>query len=207
MSVTMSDTHDEKHLVERARQGDADAFGELFRLFRDHLLGTIRTRTGEALATALDPEDVLQDTYVRALGSISRFEWRGEGSTVRWLQGIACHLILNAARQRARNKHLQVDRDPESDDPSPSRDARREERFERLERAFQDLKPEYRQVLRLARIEGLQIREIAVRMGKSVSAVNNLLLRGSKQLKQGFGDTKSLHLGDRSFGEAGRDDA
>ncbi len=207
MGVTMSDTHDEKHLVERARQGDADAFGELFRLFRDHLLGTIRTRTGEALATALDPEDVLQDTYVRALGSISRFEWRGEGSTVRWLQGIASHLLLDAARRRARNKQLQIDRDPASDDPSASRDGRRKERFERLERAFQDLKPEYRKVLRLARIEGLQIGEIAARTGKSVSAISNLLLRATKQLKQGFGDTQSLHLGDRRFGEGRCDDA
>ncbi len=207
MNVTMTDTQDEKHLVQRAQEGNTDAFGELFRLFRDHLLATIRTRTGEALATAVDPEDILQDTYVRALGSISRFEWRGEGSTVRWLQGIASHLLLDAARRRARNKQLQIDRDPESDDPSASRDGRRKERFERLERAFQDLKPEYRKVLRLARIEGLQIGEIAARTGKSVSAISNLLLRATKQLKQGFGDTQSLHLGDRRFGEGRCDNA
>ena len=207
MGVTMSDTHDEEYLVRRARGGDADAFGELFRLFRNDLLATIRARTGEALATAGDPEDVLQDTYVRALGSISRFEWRGEGSMVRWLQGIACHLILDAARRRAKSKFLKIDREPESREPSPSRDARRAERFERLERAFQDLKPEYRQVLRLARIEGLEIREIAARTGKLVSAVSNLLLRATKQLKQRFGDTQSLHLGDRRLGEGGGDDA
>ncbi len=207
MTVTMGETQAERELVERARQGDADAFGALFGRFRDQLMATIRSRTGEALATAVDPEDILQDTYVRALGSISRFEWRGEGSMVRWLQGIASHLILDAARRRTRKKHLQIDRDPESDDPSPSRDARREERFERFERAFEDLKPEYREVLHLARIEGLQIRDIAERMGKTVSSVNNLLLRATRQLKHRFGDTQSLNLGDRRFGEGGDDDA
>ena len=65
MSAAMSKEHDEKVLTECARRGDGEALGKLFRLFREPLQATISARTGEALAAAVEPEDILQDTYVR----------------------------------------------------------------------------------------------------------------------------------------------
>ncbi len=56
------------------------------------------------------------------------------------------------------------------------------------------LSPDYRVVLRLSRMDGLSIKEIANQMGRSESAVKNLLLRATKQLRQSFGDTESLNL-------------
>jgi RNA polymerase sigma factor (sigma-70 family) len=77
---------------------------------------------------------------------------------------------------------------------------RREERWERLEKSLAALSPDHREVIRLARIEGLEVREIAARMGRTPSAVKNLLLRALKELKRSFGDTESLRLpGGRSL--------
>ncbi|HAK96178.1 MAG TPA: hypothetical protein DCM87_14590, partial [Planctomycetes bacterium] len=87
---------------------------------------------------------------------------------------------------------------------SPSRAARREERFDRLEGALARLPEEHRQVIRLARIEGLPIAEIAVRMNRSAAAVSMLLSRALKRLREGFGDTESMSLPDRMLGGAGR---
>ena len=72
---------------------------------------------------------------------------------------------------------------------------------------METLSPDYRTVLRLSRMDGLSVKEIAVQMGRSESAVKNLLLRATKQLKLSFGDTESLNLGDGHFDDSGTTDA
>jgi DNA-directed RNA polymerase specialized sigma24 family protein len=46
------------------------------------------------------------------------------------------------------------------------------------------LTPDQREAIRLARIEGLKIREVAERMGKKKDAVQQLIVRGLRSLKQ-----------------------
>jgi hypothetical protein len=48
----------------------------------------------------------------------------------------------------------------------PERDLRREERFDRFEHAYHTLSPEHQEVIRLARLEGLQVSEVAERLGR-----------------------------------------
>ena len=54
-------------------------------------------------------------------------------------------------------------------------------------------------------MEGLPIKDIAARMDRSESAVKNLLLRATKQLRLLFGETESLTLGSGQLG--GREDS
>ena len=84
----------------------------------------------------------------------------------------------------------------------PSR-RERDERFERLKKAIENLSPEYRAVVRLSRIEGLKNAEIAEKLGRSPASVRNLLFRAMKQLRQTFGETESLSLPDRRLEEKG----
>ena len=84
-------------------------------------------------------------------------------------------------------------------DSTPSKQLRREERFDRLEQAINRLNPDYRTALILARIEGLKVHEIAAKMNRSTKAVYALLARALEQIKEEFGDTESLHLPDKSF--------
>jgi RNA polymerase sigma-70 factor (ECF subfamily) len=83
------------------------------------------------------------------------------------------------------------------DDATPSKAMRRDERFDRLQSAIDRLSPDHRRVILLARIEGLQVKEIAKLMQRSESAVKSLLLRALKALQESFGDTESLGLPDR----------
>jgi DNA-directed RNA polymerase specialized sigma24 family protein len=71
---------------------------------------------------------------------------------------------------------------------------RRVERFDRLRVAVQSLSPEHRQVVLLARVDRLPIREVARRMHRSVNATTQLLWRAMQKLKASFGDTESFHL-------------
>ena len=86
---------------------------------------------------------------------------------------------------------------------SASKAERRNERLERFEKALNQLSPDYRQAIVLSRIEGLSIEEVARRMNRSPNAVSHILLRALRKLRARFGDTESLHLPDRGFGEGG----
>ena len=206
MYATMHDETRERQLVEQARSGDQQAFEELCLNLRERLLATIRSRLGVAACQGTDPEDVLQASFARALHSMQRFEWQGDGSFRRWLESIAIHVTLDAVRHQGRRTVLRIDRDLAGDGASPSKGIRRRERLDRLEVSMKALSPDHRTVLRLARMDGLSIKEIAKQMGRSESAVHNLLLRATKQLRQSFGDTESLNLGDGHFEDTGTAD-
>ena len=206
MYTIMNDNTQEQRLVERAQNGDHQALEELYLGARDRLLATIRKRIGSATRQVVDPEDVLQASFVRALHSVQRFEWQGEGSFHRWLVSIATHVTLDMVRHQGRRTMLRIDRDIKDDGTSPSKGIRRQERLERLEQAMETLSPDYRTVLKLSRMDGLSIKEIAEQMDRSQSAIKNLLLRATRQLRLSFGDTVSLNLGERHFDDKGAAD-
>ncbi|MBI4605132.1 MAG: RNA polymerase sigma factor [Planctomycetes bacterium] len=193
-------------LVRRAQRGDRAAFGELFESHRRRLLARIAARCGRKLQGALDPEDVLQETFLRAFETVHLFVPRGEDSFFRWLAAIAEHLLLNASRKR-RPDPLEVTPEPVASGASPSKALRREERFDRLEEALRGLPEDRRRAVLMARIDGLSAREIARRMGRSEEAVRQLLARALKQLKRTLGGTESFGLPDRPLGEKGISDA
>ncbi len=93
--------------------------------------------------------------------------------------------------------------------PSPSQGLRREERLERLQRAIHRLPKHYREVVRLSRIEGLNSRQVAERLGKSPEAIRHILVRALRLLRDDMGDTRSLSLpaeGELNFEEKKNDD-
>ena len=152
-------------------------------------------------------DDVIQETLVRALESVSSFEWRGEGSFVRWLGGIAENVIRKTAERTVRRGRFQLTVDPAGSGDSPTKALRREERFDRLENALAGLPRDYREVIRLSRIEGLKHEEIAARMNRSHAAIRQLVIRALRMLRERFGDTESLRLPGRAFGQEQTDDA
>ncbi|MBI4605153.1 MAG: sigma-70 family RNA polymerase sigma factor [Planctomycetes bacterium] len=136
----------------------------------------------------------------RALEALGRFRWQGAGSFERWLASIAEHVILEAARKDEKRPRLALDPETPGSGASPSEELRREERFERLEKALDRLSPAEREAVLLSRIERLKVDEIARRLDRSPDAVKQLLSRGLRKLKESFGDTESLSLPDRAFG-------
>jgi RNA polymerase sigma-70 factor (ECF subfamily) len=193
----------EQELINKAMSGDRGAFDQIFTNVRSRLENFVRSLMGPGLRQRCDPEDVLQETFLRAYRSISQFQWHGEESFRRWLEGIAGHLVTDAARNRVRRKELQIVREPVATGVSPSKHLRREERFSRLRNSIRSMSPDYQTVIVLSRIEGLTIKEIAERMKRSESAVKVLVFRAMRELKKSFGDTESLHLGSQTLGNQG----
>lgn len=191
-------------LVRRAR--DREAFDELARLVRPRLERHVRSRMGGAVRAQMEPDEVIQETLLKAYEAIPRVEWRGEEAFHGWLAAIAEHVILKATQRASRPVlSLEEEREPAGDAPSPGRAVAREERVERLEKALASLSPDHLEVIVLTRLDGLPIAEAAARMGRSPNAVKKLLARALQELRRRFGDsTGSLLLADRPLDLGGK---
>jgi RNA polymerase sigma-70 factor (ECF subfamily) len=80
-------------LIERARNGHADAFDALVDLYANRLFGFLYRLTG----SRTDAEDLLQELFVRVVRMLPRYEHRGalEG----WLFRIATNLVRDHFRR------------------------------------------------------------------------------------------------------------
>lgn len=199
MKDTMVEQDSTERLVERAKSGDRDAFDQLAERFRRRLGSSVEAWSRFQLGPKLDPEDTIQETFIRAHRALPRFEWDGDDSFFRWLCGIAKRALAQMAEDARKARPPSTAADVPVGTPSPSQILRRHERFDRLEAAVEKLTPEYRQVVLLSRVEGLSAKEIADRMNRSPNAVRHLIVRALRELRAHFGDTESLHLPDRRF--------
>ena len=195
----MTDEKPIRSLVREAQAKDDAAFQELVARYRDRLEHQIKARMGQSLKakTGVEVEDLLQETLMRAFSSIEKFRWQGKESFYRWLGSIAEHLIRNAAQKKTWSR-LEA-KDVTATQEAPSKALRREERFDRLEKALGGLHADQRKAITLSRLEGLKVKEIAARMNRSEDAVHKLLARAVLNLRRSFGDTESLALPDRKF--------
>ena len=193
-------------LIKKAQGGDRAAFEQLFSQHRGRLEGVVRYRLGVPLRRRVEVEDVVQETFVRALRSVHGFRWEKEDSFFLWLSGIAVNILREVAGEEKRKPTHPLDAEVEDDSISQSHAQRREERFDRLQQALNSLSPEHKKVILYARLEKLPIREIAKKMHRSPAAVSQLLMRALQKLRDSFGDTESLHLPRRLLEEGSCDD-
>ena len=185
--------------VREAQAGDRDAFDRLVAHYRDRLENVIQRRLGAYLRQRIEVGDVVQETWLKALQSVGSFHEQGDDSFFHWVRGIAENLLLYWARQHQRTVLLQSGDHVDDGGTSPSKRLRREERFDRLQDALSRLSTEHREVVLLARVEGLSMQEIAERLDRTPAAVKQLLWRAMQKLATGFSDTESLHLPQRDL--------
>ena len=180
------DTTDSAALLAAARGGSAEALGTLFARHSRRLLAIIRLRLGPGLRAHLESRDVLQDTWLKALGHIQSFEGERTASFMAWMARIAA----NEIRDRA-DHHARARRDAAREVALPgagldglaarvrSQTSRiaLDESLLRLERGLESLSPEHREVIVLRKLEELSFPEIGERMGRSPDACRQLLAR------------------------------
>ncbi len=84
----------DRDLVDRAKSGDADAFGQLVRRHQQR----IHRLAVHMLRDRAEAEDVTQETFIRAYQALARFDGRSEPYT--WFYRITVNLSLNTIRAR-----------------------------------------------------------------------------------------------------------
>ncbi len=155
------------------------------------------------LGDQLDAEDVLQNTFLKALQSISKFEGRSSLST--WLYRIAVNESLMLIRKRKPVTPVPVDHEPGDEEeiqhPTqftdwcclPEGELMDTEATAYLDKAIRRLPEKLRVVFVLRDIEGLSIRETSQALDLTETAVKTRLLRARLNLREQL----SVYYGER----------
>lgn len=192
-----------QHLIVLAKDGDESALEQLCRVYSERVRWIVRLRMGAEIRSKLESMDLAQDVFISALRDLGNFTYKSEGDFLLWLSKIAENRIrdnLDRLHANKRDIHKEVRFDSfrpttgESfagavgpiDRTTPSVIMSKREDLTRLARAIDTLKPEYRKVIVLTKIEGLSCKEIADRMGKSADAVRMLVSRAIAALSGAF---------------------
>lgn len=192
-----------QQLVTLAKQGDNSALDQLCIVYGERVRRMIRLRMGKELRSKLESMDLVQDVLVSALKDLGDFTYTSEGDLLRWLGKIAENRIRDNLDKLHADKRDIRKETPLHDDASTSKDDRarvleparnttpsvilsRKEDLDKLEKAIDKLKPEYREVIVWAKIDGLSYKEIGDRLGKSTDAAGHLLLRAMVSLTDTF---------------------
>ncbi|MCL6471782.1 MAG: RNA polymerase sigma factor [Firmicutes bacterium] len=160
-----------KQLVERAKNYDSEAFGQLYDMYFDKVFGYAYYKVGNRY----EAEDIAEQVFLRALESISGFEWRGIPFSA-WLFRIASNLVVDYYRS---NKYKMVDIGEEADlalDDShdPEHTVLKELDRKEVVSAIRSLTDEQQQVIILRFIVGLSNEEVAKAINKNIGAVKAL---------------------------------
>jgi len=177
-------------LVERAKTGDSDALNHLFARYLPSLRRWASGRLPRWTRDLMDTDDLVQETVVRAVKRINRFESRHEGALQAYLRQAVINRIRDEVR-RARRSPAPDLLDDNAADPgaSPLEEAIGAEAMERYEAALERLRPEEREAI-VTRVEmDGTYQDVANALGKPSAdaarmAVTRALLRLAQEMSR-----------------------
>ena len=181
---------EDRALLDRAQDGDMEAFEALVERHEDRLYGlALRMTRSEA-----DAAEVVQDTFLAAYQNLKNF--RGEAAFGSWVHRIAANNALMRLRHRRVVEATEEPEGPEFDDRGhwaeyPAMDWSRRaddqlidaELGQAIQKAADRLPEPYRQVFLLKDVEGLSYEQIAEITGDSVPAIKSRLHRARLSLR------------------------
>ena len=179
-------------LMLRTRDGDNEAFAELFESYKDRLVGVFYHMFRDQAAA----EDLSQEVFMRVYRAKATYRPTAKFST--WLYRIASNLASNSRRSRARSKEVSLnlrESGPMSERPvehllaeksgmMPTRQLAKSELREVVRDAMQDLNERQRLAVLLNKFEGMSYADIAEAMDMKPAAVKSLLSRARENLRE-----------------------
>jgi RNA polymerase sigma-70 factor (ECF subfamily) len=185
MTMPPKDLQPELALLARMKQGDEEAFVELYRRHRDAVYRLAMLYSGSTAHAA----DVTQETFVHFMTRTQQYDPL-RGTLAAWLCGIA----RNLARKAVSGREDATDPEVLADDMSPHEShidretpldrMLRGEVAEQVRRAVATLKPHYRDILILCELSELSYAEAAQVAGIDIGTVRSRLSRARAQLAQ-----------------------
>jgi RNA polymerase sigma-70 factor (ECF subfamily) len=173
----------ESEAIERAKQGDGDAFQTLYDLHKRRVYSLCLRMT----ANAAEAEDLTQEAFLQLFRKIGTF--RGESAFSTWLHRMAVNVVL----MRLRKKNLPIvplddplETEEESSKKEPGApDLKLAGAVDRLQiqRAVDDLPPGYRTIFVLHDVEGYEHNEIAELVGCSIGNSKSQLHKARMKLR------------------------
>jgi len=181
-------------LIQRAQQGDSDAFATLFHSHKTRVYSLCLRMTNNAA----EAEDLAQDAFLQVFRKLSTF--RGDSALSTWLYRIAVNTVLMHFRRKSPFR-ISLDEPIKGDDNGRparreygSRDGRLETSVTRvaLARAISELPEGYRSIFLLHEVEGYQHREIAKLLGCSVGTSKSQLHKAKLRIRDLLSPTAAV---------------
>jgi RNA polymerase sigma-70 factor (ECF subfamily) len=184
----------EIELIEYARKGDLESFNRLVLSYQD----TVFNQAYRVLGDFQAADDATQETFISAYNSIRSF--RG-GSFKAWLLRIVTNASYDELRRKKRHPTTSLEPIDDSGDEiesprwiadlseSPEESAERGELNRAIQHCLDELPVDFRVVVTLIDIQGLDYIEAAATIGKPLGTVKSRLARGRLRLRdclQGF---------------------
>jgi RNA polymerase sigma-70 factor (ECF subfamily) len=174
------DTDAVRRLVGQAQQGDRRALEELYLMHFDRIYSYLHLSVGNRH----DAEDLTNQTFVKMLESIERFEWRTAPISA-WLFRIAHNLAMDHFRAGRRWQPEEEPPEPEADEWHTAEDEALEAIGRRSMLAMiEDLSPDQQQVLTLKFVFNFSNGEVAAILGKTEGAIKSLQHRALATLQR-----------------------
>jgi len=169
----------------RVQSGAVEELGTLYERHHRRLFNFCLRLTGERQAS----EDILQEVFYRILKH--RHTYRAEGDFLPWAFRFVRNATADLYRKRGRTSDREVPADavpgePVASAPLPIDELESEQSRQRLRHALDRLSDDKRELLLLARFEGLKHQQIAEILGCSVGAVKVRVHRAMRQLRDTF---------------------
>lgn len=189
-----------RDLVTQAQRGDAESLNTLFAQYYGTMVDLARRRLGPRLRIKEEADDLAQTTFREATRDFFQYEYRGDGSFLRWLVQILQNKIRDRAEYYAASKRdvsrerpvedVRPNEGPDSgryetpsEDLSVTRLVQRTEELQILKDALEELSADHRTAITLVFFQGLSLRQAGERMGgRTEDAVRMLLRRAEARL-------------------------
>lgn len=172
--------------LNKARQGDMDAFADLFESYRP-LLCQVAFR----LVGADDCEDVVMDSFLKVWRALPAF--RGESKIKTWLCAVVRNCSLDYLRKRKKTMNFTpidgVTEHPEemitgSLGDNPERRAGLRDLQEHMNMAFSQLSDQHRTTFLMHELDGMAYKDIAAATGVSIGTVMSRLFHARRRLRK-----------------------
>ena len=180
-------------LVALSQAGDEGARTALYERYYQRVLSIVRARMGKLLRTRMESKDLVQSVLLESLQDLGAFEFRTEGAFVHWLSTLAERKIRDKVSfHTAQKRDARRQEAPEEgmDEPlalvtggtTPSRLLSKAEELLRMEEALQALPENERELVVMAKLEGLSYEEIAQATGRTAGSAQRAVSRALAKL-------------------------
>ena len=171
----------DESLIEKVAEGDTFAFQTIIERYQSLAINTAYRFIGNRH----DAEDIAQEAFLRLYHHANSYRPIAKFKT--WFFRILTNLCLDFCKKK-RPEYREDFPEVSSKTPIPSEALESLERQKKVQQAIQELKENQRMALVLHQYDGLQYQEIAETIGCSVKAVESLLVRAKKALKEKLAD-------------------
>ena len=174
-------------LIQKAANGDEEAFGRLYDMNVDRIYKHVYYRVGNTR----DAEDLTQEVFLKAWQAIGRYKITAS-PFLAWLMRISHNLIVDSYRRKKDEIYLDDDFFIAEPGPSPERQAEIDFTQQRFRQAILQLPGDQQQVILMRFIEDFSYAEIASSLGKREGAIRVIQYRALKRLQHILEKEKDL---------------